>query len=77
MSNGKRGGKKNINGLSRDHRISVNEAKKFNYDPYYISHPLNCELMPHQQNNKKKTKSSTTYDELVKLVNDYDNRGDH
>jgi endogenous inhibitor of DNA gyrase (YacG/DUF329 family) len=74
---GKRGGKKNIDGLSRDHRISVNEAKKFNYDPYYISHPLNCELMPHQQNNKKKTKSSITYEELVKLVDEYDNRGDH
>lgn len=74
---GKRGGVKNINGLSRDHRVSVNEAKKFNYDPYYISHPLNCELMPHHQNNQKKTKSSITYLELVKLINDYDNRGDH
>lgn len=74
---GKRGGKKNVNGLSRDHRVSVNEAKKFNYDPYYISHPLNCELMPHHQNNKKKTKSSLSYEELVKLVDEYDNRGDH
>jgi hypothetical protein len=74
---GKRGGIKNMNGLSRDHRVSVCEAKKFNYDPYYISHPLNCELMPHYQNNQKKTKSSITYIELVKLVDDYDNRGDH
>lgn len=69
---GKRGGNKNRNGLSRDHKISVNDAKKFSYDPYYISHPLNCELMPHIQNNKKKSKSSISYRELVKLVDDFD-----
>ena len=33
--------------------------------------------MPHHQNNKKKTKSSLSYEEIVKLVDDYDNRGDH
>ena len=74
---GKRGGNKNIQGLSRDHRVSVNDAKKFNYDPYYISHPLNCEIMPHTTNNKKKTKSSIAYLELVNLVDKYDNRGVH
>jgi hypothetical protein len=50
----------NINGLSRDHKISVNDAIKNNYDPYYIT-PLNCELMPHIENNSKKTKSSISY----------------
>jgi hypothetical protein len=69
---GKRGGNKNLNGLSRDHKVSVNHAKKFNYDPYYISHPVNCELMPHSENNKKKTKSSISYEELIRLVNEYD-----
>jgi len=68
---GKRGGNKNVNGLSRDHKVSVNDAKKFGYDSYYISHPLNCELMPHIKNNKKKTKSSISYEELVRLVNSY------
>ena len=69
---GKRGGSKNIDGLSRDHKVSVHDAKKFNYDPYYISHPLNCELMPHSKNNKKKTKSSMSYNDLIKLVNEHD-----
>ena len=72
---GKRGCKKNPNGLSRDHRVSVNEAKQFGYDPYYISHPLNCELMLHIENNKKKTKSSITYLELVLIVDNYDKMG--
>lgn len=69
---GKRGGKKNPNGISRDHRVSITDAKRFNYDPYYISHPLNCELMPHTLNNKKKTASSMLYEDLVKLVDNYD-----
>lgn len=75
---GKRSKVKNLNGLSRDHKVSVNEAKINNYDPYYISHPCNCELMLMSDNNKKKTKSSLTYQELVEMVNAYDStRGDH
>lgn len=65
-------GKWNPEGLSRDHRVSVNEALKYGYDPYYITHPMNCELMPHNQNNKKKTKSSLLYDDLVSLVDKFD-----
>lgn len=64
----------NPNGLSRDHRVSVNEAIKNNYDPYYITHPVNCELMPHYQNNSKKTKNSLSYQDLISVVDDYDQR---
>lgn len=59
---------KNKEGLTRDHRISVNSAIKHNYDPFYITHPLNCELMPWLENNKKKTSNSLTYAALVKQV---------
>jgi len=62
----------NTNGLTRDHKISVNEAIRNNYDPYYIKHPLNCELMSWKKNNKKKTKSSITYSKLKQLVDAYD-----
>ncbi len=62
----------NPNGLTRDHRISVNEAIKNNYDPYYIKHPINCELMNWQENNSKNTRSSLTYNELKLLVDKYD-----
>ena len=73
-SNGKIDSKKpvNMNGYTRDHKVSVNEAIKNNYDPYYIKHPLNCELMSFNDNNKKKTKSSISYDELVKKVDEYE-----
>jgi hypothetical protein len=64
----------NPNGYTRDHRVSVNEAIKNNYDSYYIKHVMNCELMLWEENNKKNTKSSIAYQELVKLVDDYDSR---
>jgi hypothetical protein len=65
-------GPKNNEGVSRDHRISVRDAVKNNYDPYYITHPLNCELMQHKFNKKKYTSSSLSYDVLVNLVNEYE-----
>ena len=65
---------KNLNGLSRDHMVSVDYAKKNKCDPYYISHPCNCEIMPHSKNNSKKTKSSISYEELIIIVNTYDQK---
>ncbi len=64
----------NPNGYTRDHKVSVNEAIKNNYDPYYIKHVMNCELMLWEENNKKNTRSSITYQELVKLVDEYDSQ---
>ncbi len=62
----------NTAGVTRDHKVSVNEAIRYGYDPYYIKHPVNCELMSWVDNNKKKTKSSISYDMLKHLVNEYD-----
>ena len=69
-------GNKPVNkyGCSRDHRVSVNEAINNNYDPYYINHPLNCELMLHADNSRKHKKSSITYEELVMRVDEYENQ---
>lgn len=69
---GWRDSKFNPNGYSRDHKISVYEAIHNNYDPYYIKHVMNCELMLFNENNKKKTHSSLTYEELIRIVNEYD-----
>lgn len=68
---GKAGGW-NPTGLSRDHRVSVSEAIKNKYDSFIIAHPLNCELMPHSENSKKKGNSSISYAELVILVKNYE-----
>lgn len=74
---GKRGGKLNMQGLSRDHRVSVSEAIANNYDQYYITHPLNCELMTQSKNSSKNRKSSIMYNELVLLIDSYDDMGVH
>lgn len=62
----------NRKGWTRDHKISVTEAIRNNYDPYYIRHPLNCELMSFDKNNKKKGRSSIAYSELVAMVDEYE-----
>lgn len=71
---GFRDNKTNPNGITRDHKVSVNEAIRNNYDSYYIKHPMNCELMFFEENNKKKTNSSITYEELIKLVDEFDSK---
>lgn len=62
----------NMTGLSRDHRVSVSEAMLNDYDEYYIRHPVNCELMPQTANSSKHNKSSITYEQLVREVDEYD-----
>lgn len=59
----------NLNGVSRDHMYSIYDGFKNNVDPYLISHPANCKLMIHPENNKKDRTSSITLEELISLVN--------
>lgn len=58
----------NPNGVSRDHMYSVKEGFINKIDPKIISHPANCELLVHKDNNKKKTASSITIEELLKRI---------
>lgn len=71
-SRGGTAGNWNPDGLSRDHKVSVSDAIKNGFDPYYISHPMNCEIMTWLDNNKKKSRSSILYEDLVKLVDNYE-----
>ena len=68
----KKSKKYNPNGLSRDHKVSVSESIRNNYDPYYINHPLNCEIMLHSDNNSKNDKCSISYTELVQKIDQWD-----
>lgn len=65
---------RNLNGLSKDHKVSIADAIKNNYDPYYISHPINCEIVTQKENSSKNCKSSITYEELVRLVDSYEDK---
>ncbi len=59
----------NINGVSRDHKISISYGFENNILPYYISHPMNCDLMRHNLNQRKRQKCSITLDELLGFIN--------
>ena len=63
----------NVNGLNRDHRYSIYDGFNNKVDPYYLSHPVNCELMPHGDNIRKYIKSSITKEELISMVNEWNN----
>lgn len=62
----------NLNGVSRDHRFSVKDGFRNNVDPKIIAHPANCQLMLHNDNSAKKTKSSITLEELLARIKDFD-----
>ncbi len=64
----------NQNGVSRDHMFSIKEGFINNIDPYYLSHPANCVLMRHVDNNKKKTNSTITFSELVERIKSFDEK---
>ena len=61
----------NLNGVSRDHMYSVKEGFVNNIDPSIISHPANCQLLVHTDNNKKKTTSSITLEELKSRIENW------
>lgn len=58
----------NLNGISRDHMISITFGFKNNIDPNIISHPANCVLMRHSKNSSKGIKNSITLDELLTKI---------
>ena len=64
--------KTNSNGLTMDHKVSVNESLENGYDSFYIKHPLNCELMPWLENKRKNNNSSMRYSDLVRMVNEWE-----
>lgn len=61
----------NLNGISRDHMYSVKDGFINSVDYNIIKHPANCKLMKHTDNNKKKTNSSITLDELNERIRNW------
>ena len=64
----------NLNGVSRDHIVSVRFGFDNKIDPSIISHPANCQLLRHNDNVSKHKKSSMTIDELLAKIQKWDDR---
>ncbi len=58
----------NLNGVSRDHCISVKWGFDNGIDPKLISHPANCRLVRHTDNQLKSFKCSITPDLLKQQI---------
>jgi len=69
---GSRKGIKNTNGVSRDHMYSVSDGFKNNIDPKILSHPANCRLVTHTDNQRKNSKSSITLEELLQHIQQFE-----
>jgi len=69
---GSRKGVKNLNGVSRDHRISVDYGYQHGIDPQIIQHPANCHLVLHTENQRKNTKCSITIEKLMDDISAFD-----
>ncbi len=65
-------GKNNLNGVSRDHMISVKYGFENNIDYKIISHPANCKLLLHNDNVSKNKKCSIDVNSLLDRIKLWD-----
>ena len=58
----------NLNGISRDHMLSVKDGFDLGIDPAILAHPANCRIMLHTENQRKNSKSTITVEELLQRI---------
>ena len=63
--------KNNLKGVSKDHKFSIRDGFLNKIDPELIRHPANCELMLHEDNQRKNRKSSITFEKLLSLIDNW------
>lgn len=64
----------NLNGVSRDHMVSVSYGHKNGIDPSIISHPANCRLLVHNDNVSKREKCSCTLEDLLIRIQEWNKK---
>ncbi|RLD65611.1 MAG: hypothetical protein DRI95_08310 [Bacteroidetes bacterium] len=64
----------NLNGVSRDHMISIKFGFENKINSNIIAHPANCELMRHNDNVSKHKKCSITLNGLLRKINEWDKK---
>jgi len=58
----------NLQGVSRDHMVSVRYGFDNNIPAEHLSHPANCKLIRHGENVSKGKKNSISYEELLEKI---------
>lgn len=67
----------NLNGISRDHMVSVRFGFDNNIPPEHIRHPANCRLLQHNNNVSKGIKNSITYEQLLQRIATWNTKYNH
>lgn len=62
----------NLNGVSRDHIVSIRWGFENGVDSKYIKHPANCQLLLQRKNVSKGKKKSISVEELIKRTEIWD-----
>jgi hypothetical protein len=63
--------KPNLNGISRDHMVSVRFGFDNGIPADIISHPANCQLLRHCDNQHKSSQCSISIDELYRRIDEW------
>lgn len=58
----------NLSGCSRDHMYSISDGFANKINTSIISHPANCQIVPHRKNQNKNKKSIITLDQLMERI---------
>jgi len=64
----------NLNGVSRDHMVSVKYGHENVIDPNILAHPANCRLVRHNDNMSKGLKNSIALEELLERIQKWDKK---
>ena len=64
----------NVDGVSRDHKISVKDGFRRLINPLLLAHPANCELIINKHNQSKCDKCSITLEDLLFRIKEFDNK---
>jgi hypothetical protein len=64
----------NLEGVSRDHIVSVKFGYENGIDPKILSHPANCQLLRHGNNVSKGKRSLISYEQLLQKIIEWNTR---
>lgn len=61
----------NLNGVARDHKLSIKFGFENHIDPSIVSHPANCKFIPFRINSSKGAKCSITLEQLLEDIKNW------
>lgn len=64
----------NLNGVSRDHIVSIKFGHENRIDPKIIAHPANCQLILHNDNVSKGKRSSMSFEQLQQRILEWNSK---